>query len=198
VAEQPPRCHQRLRYSGYEGANAEGNEDCPSDQVHRATLVAGQGLTAVSMSSVAQEAGIGRATLYKYFDGIEAILLAWHQRQVSSHLQELKAAVHGNDDPWERLTAVLSAYAHMLRYSGGDDVAAALHQSEHVAHAQQHLSAIFKTVLGEAADAGVVRTDITVAELSGYCLAALSAARTTRSKAAADRVAELTFAAVRS
>jgi AcrR family transcriptional regulator len=38
-----------------------------------ATLVARDGLRAVTMAQVAQQAGIGRATLYKYFPSVEAI-----------------------------------------------------------------------------------------------------------------------------
>src|SRR6266849_6773540 len=48
-----------------------------------AALVADQGLRSVTMSHIAEETGIGRATLYKYFSGVEAILLAWHERQVT-------------------------------------------------------------------------------------------------------------------
>jgi AcrR family transcriptional regulator len=51
-----------------------------------ATLVAGHGLLSVTMSQIAEKTGIGRATLYKYFPDVEAILLAWHGRQIASHL----------------------------------------------------------------------------------------------------------------
>src|SRR5262245_17513296 len=39
-------------------------------------LVAEHGLHAVTMSQIAEATGIGRATLYKYFPGVEAILHA--------------------------------------------------------------------------------------------------------------------------
>jgi len=51
-----------------------------------AALVAEHGLASVTMSEIAERTGIGRATLYRYFPDVEAILLAWHERQVSSHL----------------------------------------------------------------------------------------------------------------
>src|SRR5215207_197927 len=38
-------------------------------------LVAEQGLRSVTMSQIAEKTGIGRATLYKYFSDVEAILL---------------------------------------------------------------------------------------------------------------------------
>jgi AcrR family transcriptional regulator len=33
------------------------------------------------MSQIAEETSIGRATLYKYFSDVEAILIAWRLRQ---------------------------------------------------------------------------------------------------------------------
>ena len=41
-------------------------------------LVLSRGLLAVTMSDIAEATGIGRATLYKYFPDVEAILNAWH------------------------------------------------------------------------------------------------------------------------
>ena len=51
-----------------------------------AALVAQHGLRAVTMSQIAEEAGIGRATLYKYFSGVEPILIAWHNAMSPSTL----------------------------------------------------------------------------------------------------------------
>src|SRR5687767_12640605 len=45
-----------------------------------AALVEEHGLTAVTMSAIAEKTGIGRATLYKYFSDIETVLSAWHER----------------------------------------------------------------------------------------------------------------------
>ena len=56
-----------------------------------AALVDSHGLTGLTMSEIARQSGIGRATLYKYFPDIESILAAWHERQVSEHLRQLAA-----------------------------------------------------------------------------------------------------------
>ena len=53
-----------------------------------AALVAERGLLSVTMSQIAEETGIGRATLYKYFPDVEAILIAWHERQIARHLEQ--------------------------------------------------------------------------------------------------------------
>ncbi len=52
-------------------------------------LATEHGLTSVTMSQIAERTGIGRATLYKYFPDVEAILLAWHERQITGHLDHL-------------------------------------------------------------------------------------------------------------
>src|SRR5712664_3407333 len=54
-------------------------------------LVAEQGLRSVTMLQIAEKTGIGRATLYKYFPDVEAILSAWHERHVDAHLKHLSA-----------------------------------------------------------------------------------------------------------
>lgn len=45
-------------------------------------MVTEHGLRSATMSQIAEETGIGRATLYKYFSDVEAILVAWHDRHV--------------------------------------------------------------------------------------------------------------------
>src|SRR6185312_2766961 len=80
-----------------------------------ATLVTKHGLRGVTMSQIAEQAGIGRATLYKYFPDVEAILLAWHERQVGEHLAQLAAISEQHEDPAGRLHAVLTAYAFISR-----------------------------------------------------------------------------------
>src|SRR6266851_3046479 len=76
-----------------------------------AALVAEHGLQSVTMSQIAEETGVGRATLYKYFADVEAILLAWHERHVTSHLEHLAEVRDQAGGARERLEAVLEAYA---------------------------------------------------------------------------------------
>ena len=106
-----------------------------------ARLVAERGLTSVTMSAIATEAGIGRATLYKYFPDVEAILVAWHERQVGGHLEDL-ARIRDQAPPGQQLEAVLEAYALMTRERPhGTELATLLHQGEHVARAHHQLPA---------------------------------------------------------
>lgn len=159
-----------------------------------ASLVAEHGLLSVTMSQIAGETGIGRATLYKYFSGVDAILLAWHERQVSGHLEHLAEVRDQAGDARDRLGAVLEAYALNSREHHGTELAALLHRGEHVAEAQQHLSDLIRDLLTEGAEAGDIRADVAPDELASYCLHALTAAGSLPSKAAVRRLVTITLA----
>ncbi len=163
-----------------------------------AALVAEHGLRSVTMSQIAEETGIGRATLYKYFPDVEAILVAWHQRQVTGHLEQLAELRDRIGDAGERLEAVLEAYALIHHEHHGTELAELLHRGAHVARAQQHLSDLIRGLLTEAAQTGDVRDDVAPDELASYCLHALTAAGSLPSKAAVRRLVAVTLAGLRS
>jgi AcrR family transcriptional regulator len=167
-----------------------------------AALVAEHGLLSVTMSQIAERTGIGRATLYKYFPDVEAILLAWHQRQITDHLAQLAELRDQAGDPGRRLEAVLEAYARLShdRLSHdhpGAEVAALLHRSQQVAQTQQHVHDLITDLLTEAAQTGHVRDDIAPDELASYCVHALQAASGLPSKAAVRRLVMVTLAGLR-
>ena len=154
-------------------------------------LVADQGLLSVTMSQIAEETGIGRATLYKYFPAVEAILLAWHERQIVGHLEYLAEIRDRAGDPGERLKVVLEAYAlifHDSRGHHGTELAAFLHRDEQVVQAQRQVSRMIRDLLTESAETGNIRDDVTPDELASYCLYALAAASSLPSKAAVRRL----------
>jgi AcrR family transcriptional regulator len=162
-----------------------------------AALVAEHGLRSVTMSRIAEKTGIGRATLYKYFSDVEAILLAWHERHVTGHLEHLAELRDQAGDARERLEVVLEAYALIQHKRHATELAALLHRDEHVAQAQQHLTDIIRDLLTEAAETGDVRGDIAPDELASYCLYALAAASSLPSEAAVRRLVTVTLAGLR-
>jgi AcrR family transcriptional regulator len=162
-----------------------------------AALVAQGGPSAVNMSAVAERAGIGRATLYKYFPDLEALLLALHERHVSSHLAQLTASVDGVDDPAEQLAQVLHVYAAIAQRSHDSETVARLHRGEHMVPAWEHLESFVADILARAVAAGQVRPDVPVRELARYCLRALDAARDLESEAALSRLVSVTLAGLR-
>ena len=162
-----------------------------------AELVAENGLLSVTMSRIAEKTCIGRATLYKYFPDVESILLAWHERHVSGHLEHLAELRDQAGDARQRLEAVLEAYALIQHKHHTTELAALLHRDEHVARAQQHLTDIIRDLLTEGAQTGDLRGDIAPEELADYCLHVLAAAGSVPSEAAVRRLVTVTLAGLR-
>lgn len=163
-------------------------------------LVGERGLRAVTMADIAARAGIGRATLYKYFSDAEAILRAWHEREISAHLTAVTAAAAGPGDPATRLAAVLEQYAaaaHVGRGRHDAELAALLHRDERVAAARHRLRRLVAALIVEAVATGAVRDDVAPNELASYCLAAMAAAGESGSRAAVRRLVEVTLAGLR-
>ena len=167
-----------------------------------ATLVAEHGLRSVTMSQIAENTGNGRATLYKYFPDVDAILLAWHEQQVARHLNQLAQLRDQAGNANQRLEAVLEAYA-LIRHGrvrhehDHAEIATLVHRREHITHAQQHLREFIGDLLRECAQTGDVRDDIAPTELATYCLNALEAAADLPSMAAVRRLVSVTLAGLR-
>ena len=162
-----------------------------------ADLVTRKGLSAVTMSEIAQQTGIGRATLYKYFPDVEAVLLAWHERQVHRHLASFTTIAAGDGSPLQRLRKVLEAYGMMAHNHEGGELANALHRGGHVVHAREHLTAFLSTIIAEAGAAGEIRAEVPAGELAVYCLSAVAGAADLQSKQAVERLVSVTLDALR-
>jgi len=164
-----------------------------------AALVAEHGLASVTMSRIAAETGIGRATLYKYFPDVEAILAAWHARHVTRHMEHL-AAVRDQSvgDPAQRLEAVLTAYA-LITYERpqGTELASLVHRGPRMAETEQQLLGFIGELIAAAAQAGELRGDATPGELASYCLHALGAAGGLPTEAAVRRLVAVTMTGLR-
>ena len=161
-----------------------------------AALVAERGLSSVTMSQIAAATGIGRATLYKYFRDVEAILAAWHERQIAAHLNQLVDVRDHAEGPGAGLQAVLHAYAliaHERQQHHDTEFAALLHRGEQVVRAQQQLRDFVTDLITEAVKAGDLRTDVAPDELASYCLHALTAAGSLPSQAAVHRLVAVTL-----
>jgi AcrR family transcriptional regulator len=165
-----------------------------------AALVAEHGLVALTMSQIAEQAGIGRATLYKYFPDAQAVLTAWHERQITAHLEQLTAAADAAAPAVARLETALRTYAHIQHHSArhhGGELAALLHGGDHVQQAHRRLRDFVKDLIAEAARDGDIRDDVAADELAEYCLHALTAAGTASNQDAADRLVAVTLGALR-
>jgi AcrR family transcriptional regulator len=162
-----------------------------------AALVAAHGLSAVTMSQIAKETGIGRATLYRYYPDVESILTAWHERQITSHLKQLIEIRNQAGTAAERLDAVLHAFAMISRHSHDAELAAVLHRGDHVVRAQRQLHQFIRDLIAENATARELRDDVPADELATYCLHALTSASNFTTKAAIHRLVNVTIAGLR-
>jgi AcrR family transcriptional regulator len=68
-----------------------------------ARLFVERGVAGVGMGDVARAAGCSRATLYRYFDGREALRIAYVHREARLLERELVARAAGIDDPIARV-----------------------------------------------------------------------------------------------
>jgi AcrR family transcriptional regulator len=162
-----------------------------------AALVTEHGLTGVTMSQIAKETGIGRATLYKYFPDIESILTAWHERHVAIHLQQLTEIRNHAGGPRQQLEAVLQAFAAIAHRNHESELGALLHRAEHVTQAEHHMQELIRDLIAACAKSGDVRDDVPPGELATYCLHALTSASSLPTKAAVRRVVAVTLAGLR-
>lgn len=159
-------------------------------------LVEEQGLLSITMSGVAEETGIGRATLYKYFPNVESILLAHHQRHVEQHLAHLEELGKQPGEPVDKLVAVLTEYSLISFYRGrhaSPDLAALLHRGDQADGAEQTVRGLLRDLIMNARRAGAIRNDTSPDELAAYCQHALGAAADAPSEAAARRLAAVTI-----
>ena len=166
-----------------------------------AALVAEHGLRAVAMAKIAETAGIGRATLYKYFPDIESILVAWHTEHVARHLEDLAGLRNRPGTALERLEAVLGAYGaiayKVAREHHGTDLVTLVHQGPQADQAEHKLSHLVQGLLADGIKAGEIRGDIPTLELVNFCIKAMGGAAGLRSEVAVRRLAAVTIDGLR-
>jgi AcrR family transcriptional regulator len=81
------------------------------DTAHR--LFIRQGYTATSMRQVAEQAGIGKATIYHHFPNKQAIILALLEQNLSD-MDEARALVRAETDPRRRIQVAAEASIRSL------------------------------------------------------------------------------------
>jgi AcrR family transcriptional regulator len=163
-------------------------------------LVRERGLRSATMSEIAEATGVGRATLYKYFRDVESVLLAWHEREIGRHLEELARVRDQAKGAGARLEAVLEAYALIAHEPHGHhdaELVSMLHRDEQVMRAEHLLREMVRRLIVDATTSGEVRRDVAPDELAIYCLRALGAAKALRSRAAVRRLVSVTLAGLR-
>ena len=129
-------------------------------------LVAERGRTDVSMSAIAERAGIGRATLYNYFPDVDHILVAYVVGAFDQQHAALDQRLAGIDDPLARLHATLelvvgyfASAAHRAASPIGLDTFGPETQDQ-VDAATRAFRDRLAVMIRDAADAGLLREDL--------------------------------------
>jgi AcrR family transcriptional regulator len=148
-------------------------------------LATERGLSSVGMVDVARRAGISRATLYKYFSSVEAVLASFMIGEVEREHAALGQLLSTLDDPLDRLHAVL---VHLLEYfsSPGHLTASTVidpHQFSpevgiEVGAAMQRLHDMVRDQIVAAVDEGALRSGTDVGVLADVFQHLLTAGRT--------------------
>jgi len=81
-------------------------------------LIGERGLAGVSMSLLAERAGVSRATLYHYFPDLDHVLVAWVELQVDRFVGRVSGQVAAEADPERRLEVIV---AELAMYFSGQD-----------------------------------------------------------------------------
>jgi AcrR family transcriptional regulator len=158
------------------------------------SLVHQRGVRGVTMGLVAEHAGISRATLYKYFGGVEEILVAGHAEHVQEHLATLREARSGAGTPRECLERLIDHYAEICFHrgrAGAPDISALVHAGEQHQRNTTELERLVVDAVRAAQAAGEVRTDITAKVLTTYILHAAEGASSLGSRRELARFATL-------
>lgn len=158
------------------------------------TLACERGVRGLTMGLVAEQAGISRATLYKYFHGIDEILVAGHANHVAQHLSHLEALRNEGSSAGAGLHAMLKGYAQICFHRGASattELHGLVHRGDEHERSSADVTALFTKVVQDAQDRGQVRTDVAAEELAAYSLHALEAAGQTRAAGAIEHLVEL-------
>ena len=148
------------------------------------SLVRDRGLSDVSMAEVAKHAGIGRATLYKYFPGVEEIVAEHVLRTVRQHHETLEAAVAAAPDPVEAIRTFLTILLEYFSSTDHRTASASVNPEQfspevgrdvHSAFARVH--ELMTRLVLEAQDAGELRPDLDAAFTAQLLYQMLAAGR---------------------
>ena len=127
------------------------------------TLIAREGLGAVTMRSVAESAGIARQTLYNHYPDIDSIVAAALRRHNEESIQLLDSALRTMDDPSGKLEQlvrhVVSIGVHS-HHAPGIEHALSADARATLGDYHDAVDRVIREVLDEGLTRGAFRTDL--------------------------------------
>jgi AcrR family transcriptional regulator len=142
-----------------------------------AELAATAGVRSLTMSQIAQQAGISRATLYTYFSDVDEILRNWHHSMVDQHLAALEESIEqADDDPTTRLVAACQRHVEVLTTHHNNPLLQPHPSDPDTVTALERLHATFAALVAAALPTKAQRHGLSATDYAGYVLASLEAA----------------------
>jgi AcrR family transcriptional regulator len=136
-----------------------------------------------TVQEVVERSGQSLRSFYQYFDGKYELLLALFEDSVRSTALQLQAQIDEETEPLERLHVAVVEYYKLCRPPakgrGGRKAPAALAEfaqqllTDHPKEASRAftpLVELFEAILGDAAKAGVIRTNLSSRRVAGFVL----------------------------
>lgn len=136
-----------------------------------------------TVQEVVERSGQSLRSFYQYFDGKYELLLALFEDAVRHTTQQLQAEIDRETEPLERLHRAVVEYYKLCRPNSkarsGRKASAALAQfgqqllTDHPKEASRAFTPLvdlFEEILGDAADAGVIRSSLRSRRVAGYVL----------------------------
>ena len=124
-------------------------------------LLAEEPFDAITMSQIAQKAGVGRTAVYNHFADKEVLLLAYIREVTSRFTEALRLHLDEEPDPVRRLRVYLRAHMEMTdRYHLMSGVALRKHMSqENSSHLRDHagvVGGVLLSILDDAVSEGAI------------------------------------------
>ena len=146
-----------------------------------AELISERGPTSVAMSTIADRAGIGRATLYKYFPDVDSILLAWHARDFGDRLAQLTQLTQDDSATLQELLSFVRRQRARHHARGPAEVVGALahavagHRGAMPDAVERQVTSALASLVGRLAARGEIRSDLQAESLARWLVHAMHA-----------------------
>ncbi len=147
-------------------------------------LLGERGMAGLTMSALAQRAGMSRATLYHYFSDVDAVLAAWVGEEIKRSLAALVSEASAIADPLARLEYVIDAQAqlfasqhHRLNAEHFESEAGAPAVRREVSNQMAPLRHLLAATVADAQRLGIFRSDLSADLAADLVLGLIGAIR---------------------
>lgn len=142
-------------------------------------LIAERGISAVTMSAVAERAGVARQTLYNHFADVDTIMAAVYERHLAEAIAQLRQVLEAVRGPEARLALFVRHQVAAIAHSDhamihGSSLSPAVRRRVQYHH--RELAAFLESILRDGVEAGVFRRGLDVRASALFTLHLMGAA----------------------